>query len=248
VRWWLAVAVDPRLRSKTAADYRAHLARYLLQSIGAIRLRELQPLDVQSVYAELLDRGLSPRTIRYTHAILHGALEHAMNWKLISENPVSGLTLPRIERREIRVLTPEEARRFATAAANHSDGLVLMVALATGLRPGEYLALRRDDFDLERSTFTIQRTLERVKPANAADQSQPAGRWQFTATKRQLGRRTVAIPVEVSARVAALLDRQGILFQQNSLDNNRGEGLIFQTPRGKPIHERNLVQRVFKPL
>ena len=77
--WWLAIAVEPRLRAKTAHDYNGHLSRYALPSIGAIRLRDLQPLDLQSAYAELLGRGLSPRTVRYTHSILHAALEQAKN-------------------------------------------------------------------------------------------------------------------------------------------------------------------------
>lgn len=167
VRWWLTVAVEPRLRAKTAHDYNGHLSRYALPSIGAIRLQDLQPLDLQSAYAELLGRRLSPRTIRYTHSILHAALEQAKNWKLVAENPADGLSLPRLERSEIRIFTPAEARRFCEVASTDPNGLVLLVALVTGLRPSEYLALRTRDLDRDRNTLTVQRTLERVSRGKA---------------------------------------------------------------------------------
>ena len=248
VCWWLTVAVEPRLRAKTAHDYDGHLSRYALPAIGRIRLRDLQPLDLQSAYAELLGRRLSPRTIRYTHSILHAALEQAKNWKLIPENPADGLSLPRLERSEIRIFTPAEARRFCEVVSSDPNGLVLLVALVTGLRPSEYLALRTRDFDRDRNTLTVQRTLERVIRGKAEGLANLEGRWQFAETKRPSSRRTVSIPREISGRIAEIVDRQANLFKANQHATDLGDRLIFRTPRGRPIHERNLVQRAFKPL
>lgn len=250
IEWWLAAAVEPCLRPKTARDYRGHLARYALPSIGEVQLGHLDPVELQSVYSGLLARHLSPRTIRYTHSVLHAALEQAKIWKLISENPAAGLALPRNKRREFQVLTPEEASRFFAAASVDPDGLVLVVALATGLRPSEYLALRRRDFDRDRNTFTVERTIERV-PRRQIDGGPPVpGRWKSDETKRPLSCRTVSVPAEVASRVAGLLDRQADLFDRKHMGAKgvETEELIFRTPRGKPVHERNLVQRVFKPL
>ena len=246
VEYWLAVAVEPRLRYKTSHDYRGHLSRYALPSIGEVRLCNLNPLDLQSVYAGLLGAQLAPRTIRYTHSILHAALEQARTWKLIAENPAAGLSLPRIERREFEVFTPDEARRFVAAASLEPDGVVLLVALATGLRPSEYLALRQRDFDRDRKTFTVEHTIERV-PGRRGEVS-AAGQWRTDDTKRPGSRRTVALPAFLNTRVADLVDRQASLFDGNAVRGSQIDGLIFRTPRGKPIHERNLVQRVFKPM
>lgn len=246
VEYWLAVAVESRLRYKTSHDYRGHLSRYALPSIGEVRLRDLNPVDLQSVYTGLLRTQLAPRTIRYTHSILHAALEQARTWKLIAENPAAGLSLPRIERREFEVFTPDEARRFVAAASLEPDGVVLLVALATGLRPSEYLALRQRDFDRDRKTFTVQHTIERV-PGGRGEAS-AAGQWRTDDTKRPGSRRTVALPAFLNARVADLVDRQASLFDRDAVRGAGIEGLIFRTPRGKPIHERNLVQRVFKPM
>jgi integrase len=105
--------------------------------------------------------------------------------------------------------------------------LVLLVALTTGLRPSEYLALRAKDFDPRRSTLTVVRTLERAK-----------GQWKFAETKRPRSRRTIAVPPEVAD---LLRDRIASLEQQP-------DRLLFESSTRGPIHERNLVQRVFKPL
>jgi integrase len=250
IEWWLTVVVEPRLRAKTARDYRGHVARYALPTIGDVQLENLDRLDLQSLCSGLLARRLSSRTIRYTHSILHAALEQAKIWKLIPENPAAGLVLPRDDRREFETFTPEEARRFCTAASLDSDGLVFLVALATGLRPSEYLALRRCDFDRNRNTFTVERTIERVPLKEIHGGPSVPGRWKSDEIRRPLGRRTVSMPAEVASRVANLLDRQADLFDTNCGEAKaaEAEGLIFRTPRGKPIHERNLVQRVFKPL
>lgn len=247
--YWLAIAVDPCLRWKTARDYRGNLARYALPTVGAVRLEDLTPLDLQSVYSGLLAQRLSPRTVRYTHSIVHAALEQAKVWNLIRDNPATGLQLPRAEHRQFRVFTPEEARRFYAAASRDPDGLVLLVALSTGLRPSEYLALRNRDFDHGRNTFTVDRTIERVPGRQSDGVRLEPGRWKSEATKRPLNRRTISIPAEVASRVADLLDRQADLFSGLARPvGAKTEELIFRTPRGKPIHERNLVQRVFKPL
>ena len=246
IEYWLAVSVEPRLRPKTSHDYREHLSRYALSSIGEVRLRDLCPLDLQSVYAGLLRQQLAPRTIRYTHSILHAALEQARRWKLISDNPAAGLSLPRNERRALEFFTVDEARRFVAAASLEPDGLVLLVALATGLRPSEYLALRQRDFDRDRNTLTVAQTIERVPGGGIEGNAR--GQWRTDDTKRPRSRRTVALPAALGARVADLVDRHARLFGEKVLRQGEIDGLIFRTPRGKPIHERNLVQRVFKPL
>ena len=61
------------------------------------------------------------RTIRYMHAVLHSTLEQAVAWRLLARNPAAGVALPGHSRAEMRVLTPEEARRFLEHAIRWSD-------------------------------------------------------------------------------------------------------------------------------
>ncbi len=70
-------------------------------------------------------RRLSARTVRYTHAVLRSALDHAPRWKLLRENPAVDLPLPRADRKEYRVFTPEQARRFVMLCGQDPRGLIL---------------------------------------------------------------------------------------------------------------------------
>lgn len=224
--WWLYAAVDGRLRAKTARDYRTLLDRYVRPALGEIRIDRLRPLALQSLLLNMSARGLSPRTVRYTHAVVRSALDQARRWRLLGENPALDMPLPRADRREFQVLSREQAQHFASVCRDDPQALVFLVALSTGLRPSEYLALRVADFDSARSSLTITRTLERAH-----------GKWTFAETKRPGSRRTVALPAEVAELVRARI-ASGL----------KSDALIFQGPGRGPIHERNLVQRCFKPL
>jgi integrase len=225
--WWLYAAVDGRLRAKTARDYRTLLDRYVLPVLGDTRIDRLRPLDLQSLLLNMTARGLSPRTVRYTHAVLRSALDQARRWKLLNENPSLDMPLPRADRKEFPVFSRQEAQRFASECRRDTQALVFLVALTTGLRPSEYLAIRISDFDSARSTLTITRTLERAK-----------GKWTFAETKRPGSRRTVALPAEVAELVRDRIASHAF----------KPDDLIFQGAARGPIHERNLVQRCFKPL
>jgi integrase len=227
--WWLTIAVNPKLRAKTARDYAAHLRRYALPHLGQQRLKSLRPLDIQGVVGELVKQELSPRTIRYTHSILHSALEQAVKWELIGKNPAAHTVLPRKQSADVLTLTREQAVSFTSACERDAFGPVFLLALSTGLRPSEYLALRVKDICFTESKLAVERTLERHK-----------GRWLFRETKRPRSRRTVSLPAEMTQCLEAYCRTHGKLTQPDRL--------LFEAKRRTPIHERNLVQRVFKPL
>src|ERR1019366_2825648 len=67
---WLNICARPRLRPKSFCDYSNLLARYVRPRLGARPLGELSGAEIQALYSELLNRNLSARTIRYTHAVL----------------------------------------------------------------------------------------------------------------------------------------------------------------------------------
>jgi integrase len=228
LEWWLAIAVDPRLRTKTAKDYRAHLRRYAVPHLGERRLDALNPLDIQQAIAALSIQELSPRTVRYTHSILHRALEQAVDWQLIDRNPAASTSLPRNDRQEIVPLDSDQAARFIAQCERHPKGTIFLVAIATGLRPSEYLALRVRDIDFAESRIRVERTVERS-----------GGRWIFPDTKRPRSR-TVVIPGELLKRLELYCEKLG--------KRRAPERLLFETKHRAPIHERNLVQRAFKPI
>jgi integrase len=225
---WLELCAKPRLRTKSLKDYEGLLRRYVRPGLGPKALASISALDIQTLYRDLLARNLSARSIRYTHAVLRSALKQAMRWNLILANPADSVDLPRQGRRQIGVLTVEQARTFVKAISDHPYWAVFALALTTGMRPSEYLGLTWNDLDLDRGTVSVSHALEWQK-----------GGWQFAETKRSRSRRVV----KLQAWVVALL-REQVPKEQEA----RGNVLLFRTRRGGPIRESRFVQDHFKPL
>jgi integrase len=176
---WLDTAAKPKLRDKSYASYESLLRRYIRRVLGGRILSAVTPLDVQDAYQKMIGRGLSSRTVRYTHSVLRSAMRQAIRWRLLASDPTDGAQLPRLGRCELRVLSAEQSRIFLKAALKTHYGPVFVVALTTGMRPSEYLALKWP-VDWDRGTVSVVRTLERT-----------AGCWQFAGTKRSRSRRVV---------------------------------------------------------
>ena len=225
---WLELCAKPRLRAKSLKDYEGLLRRYVRPGLGPKALASISAFDIQTLYQDLLVRSLSARSIRYTHAVLRSALKQAMRWNLILSNPADSVDLPRQDRRQIGVLTVEQARTFVKAISGHPYGSLFALALTTGMRPSEYLGLTWNDLDLDRGTVSVSHTLEWRK-----------GGWQFAETKRSRSRRLV----KLQAWVVALL-RERVPKEKEA----PGDLLLFRARRGGPIRESRFVQDHFKPL
>ena len=77
---WLETAVKSRVREKTCQDYERMLRRYVWTSLGDRVLASMRPMNVQTTYQRMIERGLSGRTIRYTPAVLRSAPRQALQW------------------------------------------------------------------------------------------------------------------------------------------------------------------------
>jgi integrase len=135
---WLKTAVGARVRPKAFQDYQGMLHRYVRRVVGERILAAPRPLDLQAMYQHMTERGLSARTVRYAHVLMKGAMQQAVRWRVLLENPADGLKEPQQVRNEMRSLTIELARALLKAAEGTTYGPVLAVALTTGMRPGEY--------------------------------------------------------------------------------------------------------------
>jgi integrase len=227
---WLETAAKPRLREKSYRSYESLMRRYVRPPLGPRNLAAICPLDVQTVYQQLVERGLSPRTIRYTHSVFRSSMRQAIRWRLLAEDPTNGAQLPRQRRRELRVLTAEQSRSFLETAMQTAYGPVFAIALTTAARPSEYLALKWQDINWERGTVSITRTLERV-----------SGAWRFAETKRARSRRVIKLQGWV-------LDLLQELHAERKAKPAGGSwpgasDLIFTTPSGRPIDSDNLAKR-----
>ena len=223
---WLETAA--KLREKSYRRYQSLLRRYIRPSLGERILSTITPLDVQATCQQLVDRGLSSRTVRYTHSVLRSAMRQAIRWRLLLQDPTEGAQLPRLGRREMRVLNAEQSRIFIEAALKTHYGPVFAIALTSGMRPSEYLGLQWQDIDWERGTVGVVRTLEKVK-----------GSWRFADTKRDRSRRIIKLQEWVLENLKGLQARR----PRPKSDTPEAADLVFTTPADRPIHSDKLARR-----
>jgi integrase len=132
---WLASAAKPGVSERTYAEYAALLRRYVREPLGKTKLSDLRALQIQNLYSQMQERGLSSRIVRYTHAVLSSALKQAVRWGMLHRNPSELVQLPKLKRKEMRAMSPEESARFLTALENDRYAALFSLALSTGMRP-----------------------------------------------------------------------------------------------------------------
>ena len=229
---WLETAVKPKVRPKTWMGYRSLLHNHIRPALGARPLARIKPLEVQQAFQDMIDRGLSARTIEYTRMVLRQAFKQAIQWRLLTFNPCDGVQIPRRQRREMQALSPEQARRFLVVARGTRYGMLFELAITTGLRPSEYLALKWEDIDFERGTLSVVRSLDAM----------PGGGYRLEETKTRNSRRVVKLLPGV---LRALLEHRQA---QQRLREEAGErwneqGFVFTNAEGGPLDGHNLSSR-----
>lgn len=180
------------LAQSTMVGYRGVVRRYIEPAIGAIRLQRLDAVAVQRMYNDMTERGLSARTVIQTHAVLHKALSKAVELRYVPFNTCDksrGVQRPRIERRELVALEPSEQVALLEASRDQALFLPIWLALYTGMRRSEILALRWEDVDLEKGVLRVVRAWD-TGPA-AGDHSRPEDRYRLKAPKSAYGRRAI---------------------------------------------------------
>ncbi len=158
------------IRETTLSTYRGLIRNHINPSLGHTPLAKLKPMNLQAFYREKLEAersdgrngGLSPSTVRQMHAILHRALKTAVHLGMLASNPADAVEPPQpsAHHREISFLTAEQVRQlFSHADENSTYYPIYHLAVFTGLRRGELLALRWQDVDLSTRTASIRRAL-----------------------------------------------------------------------------------------
>ena len=168
---------SPRFRRKSRCGHMSAMVRssttFSPRHSAVCNSPSSPPVHLQSAYSvwaasgrrDSKDGGLSPRTRRHIHRILSSALSRAVEQQLIPRNPSEAFKkrLPKVERSEMATLTPEQSARLLDAVRHLHVYWPVLIALATGMRRGETLALRWKNVDLDRGTVRIVESLEQKR-------------------------------------------------------------------------------------
>jgi integrase len=188
LRTWLAKwldAVQQEVSPRTYERYGEIVKNFLIPALGNLALIKLTPSHIQEAYNRWakggrLDGkygGLSALTRRYIHVILKSALTRAVEQQLLARNPADAFKkrLPKVERKEMVTFTAEGSERLLETIKDSRTYWPVLVALATGMRRGEILAIRWKNVDLDRGVPRVVRVWSRPKPNFASRIRRPAG-------------------------------------------------------------------------
>ncbi len=181
---WLSDYAKPNLSPRGFERYAGIIIKHLIPDIGSITLIQLRPEHLQKLYAAKLNSGLSARTVRYIHVVIHKALQTAIKWGLASRNVADGVDVPRARRSEMQTWNEDDITLFLEAAKNTPYYALFYLALFTGMRRSELLGLKWNDVDLILGEVSVTCSLHHLRD----------GSYIFTEPKSAKSRRTIALP------------------------------------------------------
>ncbi len=243
LEYWLEVVHKPSIRTSTYVKYRGFLKNHLLPAFGHLPLRKLTAEHIEAFYAqENKKKSLSAGSIRGMHGVLHSALEHAVRRKYVVHNVCEGIKLPRITKGEKRTLTPGQAKTFLKVIQEHRLEALFILALTTGMRRGEILALRWQDINFQEGILRVRRTVDRV--AGALQVWEP----KTESSRRKIPLSRVALDALKEHRIRQEATRlhAGSAWQEHDLVfcNEKGE---FIEPRLLLYHFNRLLKAAGLP-
>jgi integrase len=220
---WLE-SIQDKVRPGTYKPYEAITRLHIKPTLGRTKLEKLNALQLENLYREKLEAGLSARRVRYIHVTARKALKDAVRLQLLSRNVADAAMPPRPVKREIEPLTQEQMRSLLGAARGDKLEALYVLAITTGMRQGELLGLQWKDIDPDAGTLRVNRSAYEgtVGPPKTAS-----------------GRRTI--------RLSKLAIR-ALKKHRVGTARRRMSEWVFASSTGTPLGHQNLHNRSWKPL
>ena len=163
---WMDTTIKPYKRPATIINYENQI-KNLISAFGDVTLDKLNALTIQEHYNAEAIRGLKSTSIQYQHAVLKQALDKAVAWRIITNNPCDVVDAPKRNKPKNAVYTPEQAQIFLDTAQDTNLYLPLLLGFLCGLRRGEICGLRSSDIDKLRKAALITHSLDRMNKEDA---------------------------------------------------------------------------------
>lgn len=219
---WLASSKS-LTEARTFEERQRLVKNHLRPRVGPLKLAKVNALHVESLYADMARDGVGASTIRHVANVLGVAFSHACNLKLIPFNPASTIKKPKDPKREMLFLIPEQVKALLEVARDQPCHALVVLALATGCRQGELLALTWEDVDLAKGTLTVRRSLAQTEEGFLVKEPKTAA-----------SRRTIALPAHA---VSVMTEHKAAALKAGLL-----EAPVFCTRNGNWLLKRNVLR------
>lgn len=246
---WLNEYAINSVKHSTRVSYEMYITKHINPFIGKVKLVDLKTDIIQKFYNEKLENGridgyggLSPKTIKNIHNLLHKALDQGLENGLINKNPTEFVQLPKITKTKMRVLYPKEHKKIIEASYTEKYGFIVRLALETGMRLGELTALQWRDINLSDKSLIVSRTLNRLKNYDKSINSKTVLVEGEPKTKNSM--RSIPLSTKVIEELKIIKVEQ-IKNKEIWKQGYNEKEYIFANELGKPIEPRTM-QDVFK--
>src|SRR5262245_42834584 len=216
------------ISARTAQGYREAITNRIAPFPIAFRpLQKLSSTDIEAWHVTLRTQGrrdgnggIAPRTINQAHKLLKKSLDDAVRHKLVVRNAAAEQRPPKVNAEPMIILTPEQVKELPAKLAGLPICTPAIVALFTGMRRGELLALRRPDVDLDRKVIKVRAALEQTKEHGV----------RFKPTKTKAGMRSIILPDIVIEALREHHRQQLEMRLALGLGKPPADALVFASP------------------
>lgn len=222
---YMEVVGKNTLRPTSQESYWSKIRNHINPTIGKIKLKDLRPDHIQSLYSQKLSQGLSRHSVQLLHTNIRTALKQAVRWGLVPRNVTDMVQAPRPLKPTYLFFSKEQLNTFLSAVKGDKWELVFILLIYGGFREGEVLGIMVEDCDMVNRVVNVRHTITTLKTGVVV--SEP---------KTQSSKRAVSLPKFAYDALKVHLDQL-----------NRNSGLIFTSSAGTPIYPRNFI-RHFKSI
>ncbi|AGB42060.1 site-specific recombinase XerD [Halobacteroides halobius DSM 5150] len=236
---WFEDYCESNLAPSTLESYEIIIKSHLIPALGDIKVSDLEPMHIKRYQTHKLkngrrdgkEGGLSKRTVQYHHRVLSKALKHAVKWRIIDNNPAEVIEAPSPDTPEIKALTHDQTKRLLNVAKDWIHDIIY-IALYTGMRRSEVLALRWQDIDFKEQKLQVKQAV-----------TNPVGKGLiFRKPKTDSSIR----PIDVDEDIIEILKRRKKEQQENQLKfgdkYNNEYNLVFCKPTGEPMRPQTVTR------
>lgn len=242
---WLEIYARPSIKLSTYISYEQYVRGHIVPQIGERAMSSLRPVDLQNFFTDRATRGhqveeekgLSPKTLTNLRNMMHLAFDQAIREGLIAQNIVEDVRLPKMEKREMRVLSRKEQERLIMAVqlSPEPSAFGVVFAMFTGLRLGELCALKWENVDMEKRTIRIEATRSRLRNFDETKETSTSVETR-PSPKTENSRRTIPLMDGLYKDLVRYREKQ--MFIRDQYPSYNEEGYVFCQENGRPYEPR----------
>lgn len=230
------------VKPATKAQYAYQIRTNIKPALGDIRIQRLTAAMIQQFYNTMQkphdvtwnsgenrhSEGLSPKSIKNLHGVIHDALKQAVLCQYLRYNPSESCKLPRIKKKEMKVLQDDTLKAFIAEIHNQRFEDLFLIGIFTGMRESELIGLTWDCVDEKRKLIIVSKQLKRERQASGGNV------YKFDTLKNDKSR--VISPAQiVFDRLKTIKKVQAEARLKSGSSDWNTDNLVFTNPDGSHV-------------